>query len=165
MQERLAAGNRKWDKLRGIFFSRTPVRLKRNIYIAVVSSAFLSAAEVISFTDAQVRKLCTSQTKKPRALLQGRASEQVDQRWSTATNASIYRSWGILPVGLALSIWRLVWFQKMLADPETNSHLLACLFGQIRCEQRCNQEVGMHAPPRWIATAPRVTPPTLGSAV
>ena len=147
LQERLRAGTAGWQHLREFWSSPAPRRIKRSMFIALVAAAFLSAAEVLAFTNAQIQQLCTAQVRKLRALLLGQAAQKKDDKWRAATNVQVYRFWRLLPAGLALTVRRLTWFQAILKNMPNNTHLLTCIFGTLRCETAWREKTGQAAPP------------------
>ena len=89
------------------------------------------------FTPAEEGQLATSLLKKIRALRKGKATSWTELGVPTVSSAQAVWKWmKIQPVEVILQIRRLLFWQELVAHPESHAQLIALLFGKFRVEEK-----------------------------
>ena len=132
LKARIQAINRGWMMVKGFWYSRSPRRTKRLMFISLVSGAALSGTAAFCWTEGECRTLCSSLARKLRSLMGGTAT--VTDHARTMTTRDVYRYWQLVPFALEATIQRLRMWQSVLRNPANHEHFLSVFFGTMKWE-------------------------------
>ena len=107
------------------------------LFMANVHSALLSGLEALALHPSDLHRLDRFVAKKLRVLDKG-GHYSVDEAGKVHRTPIIelFRAWRVTPAGLEMTVRRLRWFQRWVAQPELNGQLLAGFFTRYICDNQ-----------------------------
>ncbi|CAK0846868.1 unnamed protein product [Prorocentrum cordatum] len=133
LKARLQALNRGWTMVRGFWGSHAPKRVKRLMFISLVSGAGLSGTASMAWAESENRAICSALAKKLRYLMSGAAAFKGGQVRSL-TSREVYRYWQLAPLALEATVQRLQAWQSVFRNPANHAHFLSVFFGAVKWE-------------------------------
>ncbi|CAK0882744.1 unnamed protein product [Prorocentrum cordatum] len=130
---RLAAINKGWMMVQGFWYSSAPKRVKRLMFISLVSGAALSGTTAYCWTDSEARQICSSLPRKLRSMMGG-TSHMHNDHVKVMTTREVYRFWSLVPFSLEALVQRLRMWQAIARSPRQHSHVLGVFFGEMKWE-------------------------------
>ncbi|CAK0853967.1 unnamed protein product [Prorocentrum cordatum] len=133
LKARLAAITKGWMMVQGFWYSSSPLRIKRLMFISLVSGAALSGTVAFCWTAAETKQLCGALACKLRSMMGGTAKAG-PSHITTLTTREVYRHWNIVPFALEATVQRLKAWQAIARAPRNHAHLLAIFYGEMQRE-------------------------------
>ncbi|CAK0848468.1 unnamed protein product, partial [Prorocentrum cordatum] len=130
---RLAAINKGWMVVQGFWYSSAPKRVKRLMFISLVSGAALPGTAAYCWTDSEARHICSSLSRKLMSMMGG-TSQMHNDHVKVMTTREVYRFWSLVPFSLEALVQRLRMWQAIARSPRQHSHVLGVFFGEMKWE-------------------------------
>ena len=121
--------------VQGFWYSSSPTRVKRLMFIPLVSGAALWGTVAFCWTDSEVKHLCGSLARKLRSMLGGTATASRGHV-KTLTTREVYRRWDIVPFAIEATVQRLRAWQAIAHAPYNHDHLVSTFFGDMQWEAK-----------------------------
>jgi len=147
LKARIQALNRGWLMVKGFWYTQAPMRVKRLMFISLVSGAGLSGTIAMVWTVQEHRTICSSLVKKLRSLMGG-AATFTEEQVRSLTSREVYRYWKLVPFALEATVQRIKAWQSVIRNPANHAHFLSVFFGVMKWENEAE-----HATPCSITPA------------
>jgi len=133
---RLAAITKAWHEMGEYWTSDTSRKLKRETFLTKVMGAAVSGLEASVLLPSEEQQLDAKVAGYLRVLSQGagceiRPSSGTTGYFKKKTNATIRKTWRVLPIAVELGVRIFKWLQDMTRFPAAHSQTIAALFGDL----------------------------------
>jgi len=125
-----------WIRMGEFWHSRAPWAYKRLVFISSVQSVAVTGLTSYNILSSEAARIDVQLVKLLRSMMRGKASDKTGVHIVALSNAQVFTHWRICPTEVELTALRIGWLQSMVRWPEAHEHIIACLWGQLRCEDR-----------------------------
>ncbi len=144
-QKRIQETKIAYHRMGAYWRSRSPFRMKRIIFQAIVGSTSLSGLDAFAWPEADsiaIDKVVLALARRASGKFAFEYAPLTIGQFRSKSNLQIRRDWKLIPHAVELRIRRLQWYQQMALAPSNHTQVLASLFGVIPGEQKAVTEEG-----------------------
>ena len=133
--KRLRAMRNGCAELGSFWWSRTPWKVRRAVFLGKVVEAAIAGLLSFVFSEVMCAQLDSLVIKYVRSLMKGQAhSLDLEGNHDSLPNIEVLKKWKILPLYYEDCVRRTAWLRNMVLYPQDHEQVVSSLFGDMICE-------------------------------